>query len=84
MFGAQSSLQNAFLSLGQAKVSLVLALLRKVILLIPLIYIIPAVTNSGVNGVFCAEGIADILAGTTTTICFLIIGKKLLNKPDKR
>ena len=60
MFGAQSSLQNAFLSLGQAKVSLVLALLRKVILLIPLIYIIPAVTNSGVNGVFCAEGIADI------------------------
>lgn len=84
MFGAQSSLQNAFLSLGQAKISLVLALLRKVIILIPLIYIIPMITGSGVNGVFCAEGIADILAGTITTICFLIIGGKLLRKPDKK
>ncbi|MCI5774304.1 MAG: MATE family efflux transporter [Erysipelotrichaceae bacterium] len=79
MFGAQSAFQNAFLSLGQAKVSLVLALLRKVILLIPLIYIIPMLTQSGVNGVYCAEAIADVLAGTTTMICFIIIGKKLLN-----
>lgn len=83
MFGAQSAFQNAFLSLGQAKVSLLLALLRKVILLIPLVYLIPLVTNSGVYGVFCAEGIADILAASTTTICFYFVGKKLLHQDNK-
>lgn len=84
MFGAQSAFQNAFLSLGQAKVSLLLALLRKVILLIPLIYLIPLITNSGVYGVFCAEGIADILAASSTSICFYFVSKKILNKDDKR
>lgn len=80
MFGAQCAFQNAFLSLGQAKVSLVLALLRKVILLIPLIFIIPRITNMGVNGIYCAEGIADLLSGTITSITFFVVGRKLLNK----
>lgn len=78
LFGAQSSLQNAFLSLGQAKISLILALLRKVILLIPLIFIIPAITHTGVNGIFCAEGFADILAGSITSITFFITIRKIL------
>lgn len=81
LFGAQSSLQNAFLSLGQAKISLVLALLRKIILLIPLIFIIPAITHSGVKGIFCAEGVADILAGSITTITFFVTIKKILRHP---
>ncbi|MEJ8737051.1 MATE family efflux transporter [Erysipelotrichaceae bacterium HCN-30851] len=83
MFGAQSAFQNAFLSLGQAKISLVLALLRKVILLIPLIFLIPMLTHTGVNGVFAAQGIADIIAGTSTTLCFIVISRHLLNKPDE-
>lgn len=83
MFGAQSAFQNAFLSLGQAKISLVLALLRKVILLIPLIFLIPMLTHTGVNGVFAAQGITDIIAGTSTTLCFIVISRHLLNKPDE-
>lgn len=83
MFGAQSSFQNAFLSLGQAKISLILALLRKVILLIPLIFILPAITNTGINGIFSAEGVADILAGSATAITFYFTGRKLLCHKDE-
>lgn len=84
MFGAQSSLQNAFMSLGQAKTSLILALLRKVILLIPLIFLIPRVTNLGVNGVFYAEAIADIVAASCTAITFFFVGRKILNHKDEK
>ncbi|MEF9968644.1 MAG: MATE family efflux transporter, partial [Longicatena sp.] len=82
MFGAQSAFQNAFLALGQAKVSLVLALLRKVILLIPLIFILPTLTKSGVNGIFSAEGVADILAGSVTSLTFFFTSKKLFAKEE--
>lgn len=81
-YGAQSALQNAFMSLGQARTSLILALLRKVILLIPLIYIIPSLVGGDVNSVFFAECIADILAATATSITFFYVGRKLLH-PDK-
>ncbi len=79
IFGAQIVCQNAFIALGQAKVSMFLALLRKIVFLIPLIYIIPSLTTLGVNGVFLAQPIADILAASCTTISFLIISRKLLN-----
>lgn len=79
-FGAQSALQNAFMSLGQARTSLILALLRKVILLIPLIYILPRLTNGDVNSVFFAECIADILAAFATSLTFFLVGRKLLNR----
>ena len=58
--------------------SLLLALLRKVVLLIPLIYILPFFFEDKLFGVFVAEPIADILAATATTISFLLWTKKNL------
>ncbi|MTL38285.1 MATE family efflux transporter, partial [Turicibacter sanguinis] len=75
IFGAQSACQQTFLALGQAKISLVLALLRKMILLVPLIFILPATTASFISpldAVFLAEPIADIIAALTTFTCFII------------
>ena len=77
-FGAQTGFQQSFLALGQAKVSLLLALLRKIVLLIPLIYLLPLFFPDKLFGVFVAEPIADILAASTTTLSFLVFAKKKL------
>ncbi|MEF9969176.1 MAG: MATE family efflux transporter [Ruthenibacterium sp.] len=76
-FGAQMACQTTFLGLGQAKISLFLALLRKVILLVPLAIILPRVTGS-VLGIYVAEPVADIVASCTTLALFLFKYKKLL------
>ena len=76
-FGAQMACQTTFMALGQARTSLFLALLRKVILLVPLALILPRVTGS-VMGIYAAEPIADILASATTLTLFLSQRKKLL------
>ena len=82
-FGAQTGFQQSFLALGQAKVSLLLALLRKIVLLIPLIYLLPLFFPDKLFGVFVAEPIADILAASTTTLSFLVFAKKKLkDKPS--
>lgn len=82
-FGTQMACQSTFIALGKARISLLLALLRKVILLIPLIYILPLFLENKVFAVFVAEPIADILAATTTGITFMIYYKKILNKSIK-
>ena len=69
-FGAQISCQQSFMALGQAKISLFLACLRKIILLIPLIFILPNFFADKVFGVFLAEPVSDIIAATVTTIAF--------------
>lgn len=79
-FGAQMACQTTFMALGQAKTSLFLALLRKVILLVPLAILLPRITNS-VMGVYIAEPVADILASATTLTIFLTRRKKLLPTP---
>ena len=76
-FGAQMACQITFMSLGQARTCLFLALLRKVILLVPLALLLPRITGS-VFGIFAAEPIADILASTTTLTLFLRKRKSLL------
>ena len=76
-FGAQLACQTTFMALGQARTSLFLALLRKVILLVPLAIILPRVTGS-VMGIYAAEPIADALASATTLTLFLSRRKKLL------
>ena len=68
--GFQISCQQAFMALGQAKISLVMALLRKVILLIPLIFILPGFFADKAFAVFLAEPVADIVAAAVTTIMF--------------
>ena len=67
LFGMQRACQGQFIALGQAKVSIFIALLRKVILLIPLVFILS--DAMGVMGVYCAEAIAD---GSAAIICLTI------------
>lgn len=78
--GVQNSCQQTFVALGEAKISLFLALLRKIILLIPLIFILPLFLADKVFAVFLAEPIADILAATTTFICFKVKFSRLMRK----
>lgn len=80
IFGAQIACQQTFLALGQAKISLLLAMLRKIILLVPLLFILPAVFKNGLRSVLLAEPIADITAALTTLTCFTIFYKKTLNQ----
>lgn len=77
LFSVQISCQQTFIALGNAKVSVFLALLRKVILLIPLIFILPGFFANQALGVFIAEPIADIIAVSTTAFLFRREYKKL-------
>lgn len=83
IMGAQSACQQTFLALGQAKISMFLALLRKVILLWPLALLIPVLTGTGVMGLLVAEPIADVLAVITTTTLFYIRSKTLMASGPK-
>jgi MATE efflux family protein len=80
MFCAQFALQNAFIALSQAKISMILALLRKVILLIPLTFILPLFL--GTQGIFLAEGVADLTAGTITALTFIFTFNGILRKRE--
>lgn len=70
LFSIQISCQQTFIALGNAKTSVFLALLRKVILLIPLIFILPHFFTNQVLGVFIAEPIADTIAVSVTATLF--------------
>ncbi len=78
LMSIQTCCQQTFLALGQARVSILLALLRKMILLIPLIYIMPVFFENKVFGVFFAEPVADFIAVTVTMITFAYRFKKIL------
>lgn len=77
--GAQGACQQTFMALGEAKISVFLALLRKVILLLPLALILPRVAGLGVWGLFLAEPISDLIAATTTLCMFRYRSKKLFS-----
>jgi len=81
--GFQTSCQQSFMALGQAKISLIMACLRKIILLIPLIFILPLFFENKVVAVFLAEPVSDILAALVTTVTFLITFRKLLRKKSE-
>lgn len=81
--GFQTGCQQAFLALGEAKVSLLLACLRKLVLLIPLIFILPVFFQDKAFAVFLAEPVSDILAATVTVIVFLTRFKKILKPIEK-
>ena len=86
VFGVQIACQQTFIALGNAKCSLFLALLRKIILLIPLIYILPNFFEDKTFAVFLAEPVADFLAVTTTACLFFFQFRKsmrALEQPDK-
>lgn len=76
IFGLQRACQNMFVALGQAKVSIFIALLRKVILLVPLALLLPR--WMGVMGVFVAEGISDAVAAICCTTIFAFFFPRIL------
>lgn len=78
VFGLQNGIQPTFLALGQAKLSLFIAVLRKIILLIPLALILPHFM--GVMGVYVAEPVSDVISATTATVLFLVNIKKILSE----
>lgn len=81
--GFQLSCQQSFMALGQAKVSLFLACLRKIILLIPLIFLLPLTFENKTFAVFLAEPVSDILAATVTTVTFFLLFPKILKAGPK-
>jgi putative MATE family efflux protein len=76
IFGVQIACQQTFVALGNAKTSLFLAALRKIILLIPLIYILPHFFADKSFAVFLAEPVADVLAVCTTATMFFFQFRK--------
>ena len=80
LFGIQIACQMTFVSLGNAPSSVVVAIVRKFLLLLPLIYIMPRLVSDRTFGVYMAEPIADIIAVTFTAILFVFQFKKALKK----
>ena len=78
LFGIQMGIQPTFLALGQAKISLFIALLRKVILLVPLALIFPHFW--GVMGVYYAEPVSDIISMLAASTLFLLNINKILSQ----
>lgn len=76
IFGIQIACQQTFIAIGNAPVSLFLAILRKLILLIPLIYILPLIFSDKVMAVYLAEPIADFVAVSVTSITFYKVFRK--------
>lgn len=83
IFGFQMAFQQVFIALGQAKVSIFIACLRKLILLVPLTLILPHVISPSTMGVFLAEPIADIIAALTCCALFAHKYRMLLCQPKK-
>ena len=80
IFGAQMSIQTAFLGMGQAKISLFIACLRKVILLVPLALLLPLAM--GVDGIYLSEPIADAVSVICSVVLFTLFARKALKTPD--
>ena len=79
IFGVQIACQMTFISLGRAKDSIIVAIVRKFVLVIPLIYILPHIFRGNqTNAVYMAEPVADILAVTFTAILFFFEFRKAL------
>lgn len=83
LMGIQISCQQSFIALGKSVVSAFLAIFRKIIVLIPMIYIMPALMKDDVQAVFLAEPIADTIAVLTTAAMFTIQFRKILKEMRK-
>lgn len=78
LMGLQISCQQTFIAFGNAKISVFLAIFRKIIVLIPLIFILPNILSDHIFAVFLAEPIADFIAVSTTITLFIKNFKKTL------
>ncbi len=85
LFGIQIACQMTFMSIGNAKASIIVAVMRKFILLLPLIYIVPHIwTANQTMAVYLAEPIADFLAVTFTAVLFYFQFRKVLTEMERR
>ena len=80
LFGIQIACQMTFVSLGNAPSSILVAVVRKFVLLLPLIYIVPRLVENPTVGVYMAEPITDVAAVTFTAILFIFQFRKALKK----
>lgn len=80
IFGIQTACQMTFVSIGNAVSSITVAVVRKFVLLLPLIYIVPHFVADKTMGVYLAEPIADVLAVSFTSVLFSVQFKKALNR----
>ena len=83
IFGLQIACQMTFVSMGNAVSSIIVAIVRKFVLLLPLIYIMPLLIDNKTNAVYMAEPVADLLAVTFTGVLFYFQFKKSLNSIKK-
>lgn len=82
IFGIQAACQSTFLALGQAKISLFIATLRKIILLIPLALILPKFL--GVKGIYIAEPVSDVISVIVTSVlCVITLKRIFIEMEDK-
>ena len=84
LFGIQIACQMTFVSLGNAPSSVLVAVVRKFVLLLPLIYIMPHLVDDPTIGVYMAEPVADVIAVTFTAILFAFQFKRALGKIETR
>ena len=84
LFGIQIACQMTFVSLGNAPSSVLVAIVRKFVLLLPLIYILPNLVSDPTTGVYMAEPAADIIAVTFTAILFTFQFRKALQKIENQ
>ena len=83
LFGIQLACQMTFVAIGYAVCSIIVAVVRKFVLLLPLIFIVPMFVSNKTMGVYMAEPIADAIAVTFTAILFSIQFRKALRKLEK-
>ena len=84
IFGIQIACQMAFVSLGNALCSMTVAIMRKFVLLLPLIYLMPALMADKTMAVYTAEPVADVLAVTFTSILFFFVFRKAMKKLEEK
>ena len=80
LFGIQIACQMTFTSLGEAKSSIIVAVVRKFVLLVPLIYLMPHLVSNPTMGVYMAEPVADIIAVTFTAVLFSFRFRSVMRK----
>ena len=78
LFGIQIACQMTFVSIGNAPCSILVAVLRKFVLLLPLIFLLPSLLPDKVTAVYLAEPVADVIAVTCTALLFSRQFKKAL------
>lgn len=84
IFGIQVACQMAFVSLGNALCSMTVAIMRKLVLLVPLIYLMPQLMENKTMAVYTAEPVADVLSVIFTAILFFFVFGKAMKQLEEK